>query len=162
IAFNLGAGVVVQGVGATGNPIRGNAIYSNGALGIDLGGDGVTPNDAGDADNGPNRLQNFPVLSGALAAGGTTRVAGTLNSLANTTFALDFYASAAADPSGFGEGARYLGSAQVTTDDSGNASFEVTLAAPTTPGEVVTATATDPANNTSEFSQAVLVAQQVT
>ena len=79
-------------------------------------------------------------------------MAGTLNSTANTTFTLDFYASAAADPSGFGEGARYLGSAVVTTDAGGNASFEVTLAAATTPGEVVTATATDPAGNTSEFS----------
>src|SRR5262249_54629378 len=109
----------------------------------------------------PNRLQNFPVLSGALSAGGSTKVAGTVNSLPNTTFTLDFYASAAADPSGFGEGERYLGSVQVTTDGSGTASFAFTLAATTTAGEVLTATATDPANNTSEFSQAVLVGQEV-
>jgi titin len=155
IAFNGGAGVVVQGAGATGNRIQGNAIHSNAGLGIDLGGDGVTPNDPGDADSGPNQLQNFPVLCVALA-GATTRVAGTVNSLANTTFTLDFYASAEADPSGFGEGERYLGSALVTTDGSGDARFEVTLAAPTTPGEAVTATATDPAGNTSEFPGAVL------
>ena len=73
-----------------------------------LGGDGVTPNDPGDADSGPNRLQNFPVLGVALA-GATTRVSGTLNSSANTSFTVDFYASAAADPSGFGEGAALLG-----------------------------------------------------
>jgi hypothetical protein len=158
IAFNGGAGVGVQG--GVGNRIQGNAIHSNSGLGIDLGGNGVTPNDAGDADTGPNQLQNFPVLSVALA-GGTTRVAGTVNSSANTTFTLDFYASAAADPSGFGEGARYLGSAVVTTDGSGNARFEVTLAAPTTPGEVVTATATDPAGNTSEFSRAALAFKEV-
>src|SRR5207302_6199745 len=84
-----------------------------------------------------------------------------LNSTANTTFTLDFYASAAADPSGFGEGARYLGSALITTDASGNASFEVVLEARTTPGEVVTATATDPGGNTSEFSRATLAFQEV-
>jgi hypothetical protein len=160
IAFNGGVGVLVQGAGATGNSIRGNAIHSNGGLGIDLGGDGVTPNDPGDADTGPNQLQNLPVLSVALA-GGTTRVTGTLNSSATTIFTLDFYASTVADPSGFGEGARYLGSAVVTTDSSGNARFDVTLAAATASSEVVTATATDPDGNTSEFSPTVLAGQQV-
>jgi parallel beta-helix repeat protein len=161
IAFNTGVGVLVDPVeGFSGHRIRGNSIHSNGGLGIDLRGDGVTANDPGDADTGPNQLQNFPVLSVALA-GASTRVSGNLNSAANATFNLDFYASAAADPSGFGEGARYLGSAIVNTDASGNVSFQVTLAAATTPGEVVTATATDLAGNTSEFSAAVLAYKEV-
>src|SRR5205814_1988280 len=70
-------------------------------------------------------------------------------------------ASAAADPSGFGEGQRYLGSAAVTTDASGNASFNLTLAAATTAGEVVSATATDAAGNTSEFAQALPISGPV-
>src|SRR5207248_3124461 len=74
------------------------------------------------------------------------------NSTANTTFTLDFYANAVADPSGCGEGQRYLGSAAVSTDGGGDASFNVTLAAATVAGEFVTATATDPGGNTSEFS----------
>jgi hypothetical protein len=161
IAFNTGAGVVVDpDEGGTGIQIRGNSIYSNGGLGIDLAGDGVTPNDPGDADAGPNGLQNFPSLSVALA-GASTRVTGSVNSSADTTFTVDFYASPAADPSGFGEGARYLGSAVVTTNAGGNAGFAVTLAAATTPGEVVTATATDPAGDTSEFSAAVLAYKEV-
>jgi hypothetical protein len=163
IAFNSGAGVGVTGVEVASNVIRGNAIYSNGGLGIDIGSnggtDGVTPNDPGDADSGSNNLQNFPVLALALP-GETTSVTGSLNSSASATFTLDFYASATADPSGFGEGTRYLGSAVVTTDASGNASFQVTLAA-TTAGEVVTATATDPGGNTSEFSQAIFVYKAV-
>jgi hypothetical protein len=160
IAFNGGAGVVVQGVEATGNRIEANAIYSNAALGIDLGGDGVTTNDLDDLDAGPNQLQNYPTLSMALG-GSITRVIGTLSSLDNTTLTLNFYASATADPSGFGEGARYLGSTVVTADSRGNARFEVVLAAPTSVGEVVTATTTDPDGNTSEFSPTVRAGQQV-
>jgi hypothetical protein len=48
----------------------------------------------------------------------------------------------------------------VTTDTDGNAQFEITLAA-TTAGEVVTATATNPAGSTSEFSGATLAYQEV-
>ncbi|MCI0681621.1 MAG: SBBP repeat-containing protein, partial [Gemmataceae bacterium] len=154
IAYNAGAGVSVS-TGGLGNRIRGNSIHSNDGLGIDLADDGVTANDAGDGDSGPNNLQNFPVLAGA-SVGASTHVAGTLNSTANTQFTIDFYASAAADPSGFGEGQRYLGSTTVTTDGSGNADFDLVLPSATTVGEAITATATDPAGNTSEFSAAVI------
>jgi titin len=156
IAGNVQSGVRILGSTTTGNSIRGNSIHSNGGLGIDLGGDGVTANDAGDADSGPNNLQNFPVLSAAVP-GASTAIAGTLNSQPNTTFKVDFYASATADPSGYGEGQRYLGSITVTTDGSGNASFNLLLAAATSAGEILTATATDPSGNTSEFSLAVAV-----
>lgn len=69
---------------------------------------------------------------------------------------MDFYASSSADPSGFGEGWRYLGSTEVTTDVNGNATFEATLATPTVAGETLSATASYlPALFTSEFSNAV-------
>jgi hypothetical protein len=68
---------------------------------------------------------------------------------------LDFYASTAADPSGNGEGQRYLGSTSVMTDGGGNATFTgVVLAGASSAGEFITATATDPNGNTSEFSVA--------
>jgi hypothetical protein len=154
IAFNGGSGVRVGLTGtdlAVHNSIRGNSIFANGALGIDLGGDGVTPNHEGDPGPGPNGWQNYPVLQTA-QAGDSTQVTGTLNGRPNTTYTLDFYASATADPSGYGQGQRYLDSVTVTTDAFGNAVFDVTLLAATNPGEVLSATSTDPDGNTSEFS----------
>ncbi len=154
IAFNLGAGVAVTGT-ATGNTIEENSIYSNGALGIDLGGDGVTPNHLPPANSGPNLWQNYPVLSSALASETGTTVAGTLGSTPNSTFVLDFYSNATVDPSGYGQGQHYLGSASVSTGPDGNANFSVTLPVVIAQGPFITATATDANNNTSEFSAAV-------
>ena len=72
IAFNAGDGVQLADAGVS-NGIRGNSIFSNGStashLGIDLGPDGVTANDAKDPDTGPNGLQNFPVITSALVTG---------------------------------------------------------------------------------------------
>jgi hypothetical protein len=153
IAFNTGAGVAVHDPTTTGNSIRGNSIFSNGSLGIDLNGDGVTLNNTGNVDSGPNHLQNYPILQ-TVTPGSTTTISGTLNSVATTTFTLDFYSSPTPDLSFFGPGDTYLGSAKVTTASTGNVSFTIQLAAATSAGQWVTATATDPSGNTSEFSEA--------
>lgn len=163
IAHNAGTGVVIGSsitdTGTVGNTIRGNSIYANGGLGIDLGNDGVTPNQASNPSPGPNNLQNFPMLASAISSKGGTRVNGNLQSTPNTTFTLDFYASATADPSGFGQGQRYLVSMKVTTDPiTGTVSFSAPLSALTTVGEVVSATATNMSTgDTSEFSADVSV-----
>jgi hypothetical protein len=98
-------------------------------------------------------VRTYPVISTAVADS-ATRVLGTLNSTPNTTFTLDFYAN---DPDkgnagAYGQGQYYLGSATVATDGSGKASFNVSGLAATTPGEWISATATDPGGNTSEFA----------
>src|SRR5205823_12114985 len=113
---------------STGNAIRGNSIFSNGTtaqhLGIDLGTNGVTANDAGDGDTGANNLQNFPVLTSASMVGGNTTIQGTFNSTASTNnFTIEFFANAACDASGNGEGKRFLGSTTVNTNASGNATI---------------------------------------
>lgn len=59
IASNKGAGVFVTGLSAK-NELRANSIFKNDELGIDLGALGVTANDPGDPDTGPNGLANFP------------------------------------------------------------------------------------------------------
>ena len=162
IARNTLDGVFVEG--GVGNAVRGNSIYLNGGLGIDLAPDGVTANDAGDADAGPNGLQNHPVITSAVTnTGGTgTVVQGTLGAAPNTAFTVDLYSSPAADPSGRGEGQTFLGSVNVTTDAAGAAGFSFTTAPAVAAGHVVTATATAAASgtattagDTSEFSPAV-------
>ena len=151
IAFNTGAGISILGATTLANSLQANSIHSNGGLGIDLGGDGVTVNDAGDADVGPGNLLNMPVLTSA-TNGSTTRLAGTLDSPGNGPFTLEFFASGIPDASGHGEGQRYLGSTTLAADGA----FDITLPGETGSGEWITATVTDAAGNTSEFSLARL------
>jgi hypothetical protein len=95
------------------------------------------------------------VLSAATTDGaGNVHIAGSLNGVpAVATYRVEFFAHTSPDPTGFGEGRRYLGFANVTTDAAGYAVIAVTLApAVTAPPDYVTATATDAANNTSEFA----------
>lgn len=144
----------------TNNAIRGNLIFNNAGLGIDLAPNGVTTNDVADADGGANQLQNFPGITAATNSSSGVTIVGTLNSAASTTFDLDFYASQTCDETGHGEGAQYLGAGTVTTDGSGNGAFLVSLPA-VMRGRYVTATATDPFGNTSEFSACVAAASTV-
>lgn len=150
VAFNGKAGI--YSTAGSRNAVRGNAIFSNVGLGIDLGTQGVTPNDLDDTDMGANNLQNFPEITSVFSTIAGTTIRGSLNSTPNTTFQIDFYSSAALDPSGNGEGAVFLGTSPVTTGSDGDATINVTLPSPMGPGRVLTATATDPDGNTSEFS----------
>jgi hypothetical protein len=156
IAFNAVNGVYVAS--GTGNSILSNSIFANTGLGIDLGpAAGVTANDPGDADTGPNNLQNFPVLFGAVASGNSTIVSGRLNSLPSTFFRIEFFANDDADSTGYGEGQTFLGAVNRITDASCIATFgPISFPVPAGQG-VITATATrlDASLNpveTSEFS----------
>jgi hypothetical protein len=166
IAFNGGSGVFIQRTGPAtirgageSNVLSFNGMFANGGLGIDLGGDGVTPNDPLDADSGPNRLQNFPVIQEPVTARGattSTTVRFTLESEPNQPYTVQLYSSPAADPSGYGEGALPLnmGTVQVQTDASGHAEGSATVRL--IAGTWLTATATG-RGGTSEFSAAVPV-----
>jgi uncharacterized repeat protein (TIGR01451 family) len=164
IAFNrtganprLGAGVEVLGDLAIGNSILSNSVFGNEALGIDLGGDGVTPNHVGVLP-GPNNLQNFPVITSVAAGPTTTTVAGTLDTTPNAQFTIEFFSNATADGTGFGEGQRLLGQIKVTTDGKGHAAFNSVLPAVVPSNQLtMSATATSVAGDTSEFSKDFLV-----
>lgn len=159
IAFNGYRGIVIGNSTpnpTTGNEIRGNSIFLNGRIGIDLlPGDGVNPNDSCDADAGVSNLQNYPVLTSAVSNGMTTTIVGSLNSTANSTFAVDLFVSPTYDSTNFGEGKIYVGSANVTTAANCSGDFNVTLPYAAVDSQFVTATATDATGNTSEFSQYV-------
>lgn len=168
VAHNSASGVAVL-YASDGARISQNSVYANGpddpdGLGIDLGGDGVTPNDPEDADAGPNGLQNSPTLSTVRTSGETTVVRGTLDSTPNTAFGIEFFSSPTADSSGYGEGRVPLHPmvTNVTTDGSGESSFAYTTEEAVPAGHVVSATATpnDQVNgtlSTSEFSEAAVV-----
>ncbi len=150
IAYNTGAGVAIELSAGTGNAILSNAIYGNGALGIDLNHDGVTPNHGPAEGAGPNSTQDFPVLDKVTPQS----VEGTLDGPSQTAFTLQFFTNEACDPSGYGQGQSLIGVTAVATDAAGHASFGISLTAPR--GQFVTATATGSSGNTSEFSPCVL------
>ncbi len=166
IANNQGAGVLIGTDPATkfitpagtGNAVLGTVFFANVLQGIDLGPkDGVTANDPGDGDGGPNNRQNKPGVTSAVVQTGSTEllVNVSLASVAGTTFRIEIFASVTADASGFGEGQKYLGFVDITTDAAGLATGTITVPYQTSFGTKVTATATNLTTlDTSEFSEA--------
>jgi hypothetical protein len=149
IAFN-GGGVAILHDDSTGNSILRNSMFSNDHAGIDLGGDSPTPNDPGDADDGPNNLQNKPRIGLAENSGGETTVQGVLDSTPNETFKIRFFSNPAGDPL---EGKKYIGAKSATTDAAGNDTFTFKPATQVPTGRTITATATsNSTDDTSEFS----------
>ncbi|MCA9305040.1 MAG: right-handed parallel beta-helix repeat-containing protein [Phycisphaerales bacterium] len=159
IAGHLFNGVTIE-PSVSGVLIAGNSIHTNGELGIELLNTGfnygVTPNDPLDTDIGGNGLQNYPVLTGADAAGASVHIFGSLDSTPNRVFAIEFFANTECNPTGFGEGERLLGRVDVMTNGGGIADIDATIMSPVSGSEWITATATDrTTNNTSEFSACV-------
>lgn len=162
-----GLGNALDGVQlATGvdTAVLGNNISFNVHLGIDLGYNGITQNDQNDPDGGVNRQQNFPNIYGARTIGGTTKIGGQLNSTPNTNFRLEFFQSDscnAGKPDNFGEGQKYIGSADYSTDEYGNVAFGFQPPSAVPGGKYITATATKKIGSTpaetSEFSLCALV-----
>jgi CSLREA domain-containing protein len=137
-----------------GNSVLSNSIFANGGIGIDLvsslDDQGSNINDAGDADSGPNRLQNKPSLGLAKTVSGVMTIKGSLNSRPNDSYTVQFFSS----PSG-NEGRTFVGQKLVKTDASGRASFIFAPANAVAAGQKVTATATRlSTGDTSEFSTA--------
>jgi CSLREA domain-containing protein len=148
-ALGNGTGVGIL-FDADGNRILSNSIFSNDALGIDLGDNGPTANDPADTDTGSNRLQNFPVLSSAKTISGTSTIEGTLNSRPRELYTIQFFSNPSGD-----EGRTFIGQKSVFTDASGNASFSFSPTTAVAVGRQITATATRQATgDTSEFSAA--------
>ncbi len=159
IAFNGLDGVSITGA-ADGNAILTNSIFGNGGLGINLDKDGVTPNDLGDGDFGPNELFNFPELKDFDRETGMLTVQVSGSASGDTTVRLQFFVSFGSDASGHGEGQTFW---LETFVDISAGTIEVIEAAIGEPpvGTFITATATDTkTSGTSEFSNALLVPRE--
>ena len=134
-------GVVVAN-SASSITVTRNSIYDNDGLGIDLGlEDGVTENDDGDTDTGPNGLLNFPVITSATLSSVEVTTCG------NCTVEV-FLADDDGDNGGHGEGRTFLGSYQT----GGPTSHWTVPIEGAVECRSVTATVTDSDGNTSEFS----------
>jgi uncharacterized repeat protein (TIGR01451 family) len=148
-----GHGVLIAD--GTDNSIRRNSIFKNAGRGIALG-TGTwydTLNDLGDGDTGANDLQNYPVLTSVTVSGGQVKIHGFLNSQPLGTYTIEFFANSAPNPSGFGDGEKFLGDMTVTANGDGHVEFDVTLADAGAPDHYLAATATDTlTGDTSGFS----------
>lgn len=188
IHSNGSTGIALTGT-SSGNLISQNSIYNNGtvadALGIDLynpvlitnpKGNGVTTNDTGDGDTGPNGNLNFPIFESAAVSGNSLKVAGWArpgsiielfltdidqgtavsgaNQLGQT---LDYgegqvYITTVTEGSGADSDATSTAySVDGNNDNTARFNFTITLPSPIPVGSGITATATL-SNSTSEFS----------
>lgn len=135
-----------------------NTFAGNGGLGIDLGNDGITANDPFDSDSGPNGLINFPDIP--VAEPGVIELR--FHGAPNTVHWFSFYANAACDPTGYGEGEIWIGRNAEQTDSRGNTGFVRSLSDPPAPvGYYITTIATDLAGRSSEFSTCTPVTTKI-
>jgi hypothetical protein len=148
---NCSAGIVVARNNSTNTTVGirmlGNYVHSNQGLEIelaelDVSGNlyGVTANDPDDPDTGANNLQNFPVITSAVAGPGNLTIHYALDSEPSANFKLQFFRADACDASGHGGARELLGFADVATDAMGDVAGQVVIA----PGAVsgaLTATA---------------------
>jgi hypothetical protein len=142
IAYSTYMGIKIDDDTADFNTVTQNSIFGNGTLGIDIWPRGVNQNDAYPHD-GPNERLNFPVLNTA----SSTLVTGvTCGGCTVEIFVADSGAG------GYGEGKTFVGSTTAFGDGTFTASINGAA-----PGQYLTATATDSAGNTSEFSLNLLV-----
>lgn len=153
IAFNDSSGVTV--LAGEKNSIRFNAIFDNGKQGIDLNGDGLTENDTTDVDAGPNKQQNYPVISGVEITNNVTVEFHVDSDPAHVNYPLtiDFYKAAPR-----AQTQEFVATATFTAENyaSGGVILDLgqTGGLGVTTADRLTATATDADGNTSEIMPA--------
>ena len=156
---NGGPALLLAGT-STGHRIAGNRFANNDGLAIDLSldpnvPDGVTPNDDGDADAGPNGLQNFPVVNDLTIGIDEIQLDLSLEGEPERLYELRVFQVDQPDPSGHGEGSLPIAFIEVMSDATGSVQFDGAIPTPDpTPFQLtVTATCADCATGgTSEFS----------
>ena len=179
-ASNIIAGNTLDGVmvaSGTGNRISLNRIFDNARMGIELGVNAGIVAPTANTSSGPNRLQNYPILTSVTDNGGQTTIVGTLIPQGGqTTYWIEFYANSQLSATGnLSEGEWFLGAQTFTVGANGLVDISFTCATPATPSmlpgatgythvagdpldaaiaedHLITAIAVDGSGNTSEFS----------
>lgn len=155
IQFNGGDGVAVE-AGCADLAILRNQIADNDGLGIDIGTDGVSPNDSPEADG----VTNHPVMTSATNDGSQSVVVFDFEGVPGDEYLVQVFTSDSPDPSGFGEGWTLATETQFDLGPTGRTTLTMTRTVSQFPlGSWVTATATrvnSPTDfeATSEFSNA--------
>jgi len=156
ISSNTLSGIYING--SFNIDLSANLIFNNTNLGIDLAEgstwspiSGTTSNDADDSDTGSNGLQNYPYILSSTFDGTNTTIEGYLISAENQTYRLEFFNDTNPDGNTLGEASEYLGSLNLNFPVGSNKeNFSFSVLGDYTNG-YLTATATDPNGNTSEF-----------
>ena len=160
VIANNGGGGGIRVIGDTSQvEITLNTIRNNGGLGIDLAGNGVTLNDGGDTDLGPNGLQNYALITTA-ANDVATAVTIDTNELAPGNYTVQLFSMPVCDASGHGEGDTPRLLVTGVAGGSGLQTYNLQQLVPE--GHFITATITNGANQTSEFSPCSVVLKSMT
>ena len=109
IAYSGGAGIELPDTAAASSAIRGNRVYNNLGLAIDVGASGATLNDNGDSDG----YRNAPVFTSAVLSGGNLLLSG----FSRPNAQIDLFTS---NPtlSGYGQGKQFLTTLVEGTNDT--------------------------------------------
>ncbi len=120
-----------------------------------------SPDERAKSNKGKNKKQTVSAAESVSTQNGTTNITGTLDGAANTTYRIEYFANNACDTSNNGEGETLVGFEYITTDGNGTFDLNATLSVSIPQNVFVTATATDPNNNTSVFSNCKATVQLV-
>lgn len=155
VTDNTWGGIRLEG--GQNNAVLGNRVYDNAEYNIDIVPNvGPNLNDTLDVDQGPNKGQNYPEIVSATLNGMNLQFAGKLRSRANTQYRVEYFQTPTCHTSGFGQGRSYIGHEVVMTSGAGETSLGF-LGSNGQNSGYVTATATDPDGNTSEFGNCVAI-----
>jgi len=154
------ASIYMSNSAGAGNLAAANSFFVSGALPLDLGATGPTPNDPPadlDSDTGPDDLQNHPTNLRAYRTKTYEWIEGDLDTFANESLRLDFYFTPAA-AGGYTPYLFFGRASSGLTDANGHVHFWARVLAPdsSAPLSQVSAAATATNGDTSELSALVV------
>ncbi|MDX2065169.1 MAG: right-handed parallel beta-helix repeat-containing protein [Fimbriimonadaceae bacterium] len=154
-------GVVVSDLESVGNCIRYNTFHEGVPIDLVQAGTLANPNDALDADTGPNELMNFPTIASAVVEAETVTVEGAIVGPPTTAVTVDLYGAERAVSYQTGPATQWLASIDVMTDSEGKAVWQWKGSIPATTSHVCATVTHATTRSTSEFGPSAPVVRRV-